>query len=307
MKYSLDLIIPTYLPDQKLDLLLERIRKQTVQPNRILLLNTIVDGREDIVDCYIEKYDVEVHPIQKKDFDHGGTRHYGAELSDADYLMFMTQDAVPTDTKLIENLMKGFEEESVTLCYARQMAGKHGDVLEKYTREFNYPDKDIIKSKKDLATMGIKAFFCSDVCAVYQREAYKEAGGFVRKTIFAEDAIMAYMMIMAGHKVRYVKDAKVLHSHNYNYIQQFQRNFDVGVCHNQFDEIFGSVQSVPEGVKLVKETSKQMIEEKKYMDLVDLFFASGFKFLGYKLGCHYDRLPKSWVLKFTSNRNYWSN
>lgn len=307
MKYSLDLIIPTFLPDQKLDLLLERIRKQTVQPERILLLNTVVDGREDIVDSYIEKYDVEVHPIQKKDFDHGGTRHYGAELSNAEYLMFMTQDAVPTDTKLIENLMKGFDEESVTLCYARQMAGKHGDVLEKYTREFNYPDRDILKSKKDLETMGIKAFFCSDVCAVYKRDAYEEAGGFVRKTIFAEDAIMAYQMIMAGHKIHYVKDAKVIHSHNYNYIQQFQRNFDVGVCHNQYDEIFGAVQSVPEGVKLVKETSKQMMEEKKYLDLVDLFFASGFKFLGYKLGYHYDRLPESWVLKFTSNRHYWNN
>lgn len=307
MKYSLDLIIPTYLPDQKLDLLLERIRKQSVQPDRILLLNTIVPGHEDCVDSYVDKYKVEIHPIDKSSFDHGGTRDYGASLSDAEFIMFMTQDAVPVDSHLITSMMQTFEDENVSLCYARQIAGKHGDVLEQYTREFNYPDKDIVKSKEDLETMGIKAFFCSDVCAIYRKSVYDALGGFVKKTIFAEDAIMGYHMIMAGNKISYAKHAKVVHSHNYNYIQQFQRNFDVGVAHRQYDEIFGSVQSVPEGVKLVIETAKQMVRDKKYLKLVDLILASGFKFLGYKLGKQYHRLPKSLVLKLTSNRHYFNS
>ncbi|SET26115.1 glycosyltransferase family 2 protein [[Clostridium] polysaccharolyticum] len=306
MNVSLDLIIPVYLPDQKLDVLLERIRKQSIQPQRILLLNTTVSGKEDIVTPYIEKYGVEVFPIAPEEYDHGATRAYGASLSDADYLMYMTQDAVPADSHLIASLLKGFEEqETISLCYARQLAGKHGDILEKYTREFNYPDKDIVKGKEDLETMGIKAFFCSDACAVYKRSVYDELGGFVKKTIFAEDAIMAYHMIMAGYHIKYVKDAKVVHSHNYTYIQQFKRNFDVGVAHSQYKEIFGTVQSVPEGVKLVKETASQMWKDKKYLELMDLFFASGFKFLGYKLGCHYKRLPESLVLKMTSFKAYW--
>lgn len=307
MNYSLDLIIPTYLPDQKLDKLLERIRKQSVQPDRILLLNTLVPGKEDCVDAYVEKYDVEVHPIQKSDFDHGGTRDYGASLSNADFIMFMTQDAIPVDSHLISSMMEKFEDESVSLCYARQIAGKHGDVLEQYTREFNYPDRDIVKSKEDLETMGIKAFFCSDVCAIYRKSVYDALGGFVKKTIFAEDAIMGYQMLMAGNKISYAKDAKVVHTHNYNYKQQFQRNFDVGVSHRQYEEIFGAVQSVPEGVKLVKETAKQMAHDRKYLQLVDLFFASGFKFLGYKLGKQYHRMPESLVLKLTSNRHYFNS
>lgn len=304
--YSLDLIIPTYLPDQKLDLLLERIRKQSIQPGRILILNTTVPGKEDIVTPYIEKYGVEVYQIPQKEYDHGGTRDYGASLSKADYIMFMTQDAVPVDRHLIEHLLKAFEEdEKISLCYARQIAGKHGDILERYTREFNYPDRDIVKGKEDLAAMGIKAFFCSDVCAVYKKSVYDALGGFVKKTIFAEDAIMAYHMIMADYKIKYSKDAKVVHSHNYTYLQQLRRNFDVGVAHSEYHAVFGAVQSVPEGVKLVKETCRQMIEEKKYLQLVDLFFASGFKFLGYKLGCHYKSLPKSLVWKLTSFKSYW--
>ncbi len=305
--YCVDLIIPTYLPDQKLDLLLERIRRQNIQPNRILLLNTTVVGKENVVTPYIEKYGVEVYQIDQKEFDHGGTRDYGARLSNADYIMFMTQDAVPVDSHLVEHLLKAFEEnEQISLCYARQIAGKHGDILEKYTREFNYPNQDIVKGKEDLATMGIKAFFCSDVCAVYKKSVYDALGGFVKKTIFAEDAIMAYYMIMAGYKIKYCNDAKVVHSHNYTYMQQLRRNFDVGVAHCEYDDVFGSVQSVPEGVKLVKQTAKQMFEEKKYLELADLFFASGFKFTGYKLGCHYKWLPKELILKLTSFKPYWN-
>lgn len=307
MSANIDLIIPTYLPDQKLDLLLERIRKQSIQPNRILLLNTTITGKEDIVDAYIEKFGVEVYQIAQKEFDHGGTRAYGASLSSADYVMFMTQDAVPVDSHLIASLLQVFDEdEKISLCYARQIAGKHGDILEKYTREFNYPDRDIVKSKEDLESMGVKAFFCSDVCAVYKKEIYDELGGFVKRTIFAEDAIMGYHMIQEGYKIKYVKDAKVVHSHNYTYMQQLRRNFDVGVAHQEYKEIFGSVQSVPEGVKLVKSTGKQMIEDHKYLELADLFFASGFKFLGYKLGCHYKQLPERMVLWLTSFKPYWN-
>lgn len=305
MTDSLDLIIPVYLPDEKLDVLLERIRKQSIQPRRILLLNTVVPGKEEVVDGYKDKYQVEVIPIEKKEFDHGGTRRYGASLSDAEFVMFMTQDAIPVDSHLIENLLKPFEDETVGLCYARQKAGKHGDILERYTRDFNYPDKDIRKTKADIETMGIKAFYCSDVCAVYRKSVYEEAGGFVQKTIFAEDMLMGYEMITRGYAIQYVKDALVVHSHNYNYRQQFQRNFDVGVAHLQYDEIFGSVQSVPEGVKLVKETAKQMCKEGKIFALADLFFASGFKFLGYQLGHHYRQLPEKLVLKLTSNVSYW--
>ena len=64
---------------------------------------------------------MEIVPIEKKDFDHGGTRNKGAALSKADYMLFMTQDAVPVDAYLIENLVRAMEEEEAATAYGRQL------------------------------------------------------------------------------------------------------------------------------------------------------------------------------------------
>ena len=48
--------------------------------------------------------------------------------------------------------------------------------------------------------MGIKAYFCSDVCAAYNRETYNKLGGFIKKTIFNEDMIYAGGLVKKGYK-----------------------------------------------------------------------------------------------------------
>ena len=49
--------------------------------------------------------------------------------------------------------------------------------------------------------MGIKAWFCSDVCAAYRKKIYDEAGGFVKKTVFNEDMLMAAEAMKLGYAV----------------------------------------------------------------------------------------------------------
>ena len=40
MEYSIDIIIPTYKPDSTFEKLISRLQKQTVRPQRILVVNT---------------------------------------------------------------------------------------------------------------------------------------------------------------------------------------------------------------------------------------------------------------------------
>ena len=63
----------------------------------------------------------EVFHIAKKDFDHGGTRQFGAEHSDADVMVFMTQDAVPADEFLVEKLVESLllKEDQCLRGYSR--------------------------------------------------------------------------------------------------------------------------------------------------------------------------------------------
>ena len=178
-------------------------------------------------------------------------------------------------------------------------------MIEHYTREFNYPAKSYVKSKKDLETMGIKTYFCSNVCAMYRKDVYEKMGGFVLHTIFNEDMIMASKVIQAGYKIAYVAEAMVIHAHKYTYRQQFTRNFDLAVSQRQYHEIFDAVKSESEGMRLVKNTMKYLFRHGKWYLVPDLIFQSGFKFLGYRFGKKYDKLPLWLVKKFSMNPSYW--
>ncbi|MCU6429181.1 glycosyltransferase family 2 protein, partial [Enterobacter sichuanensis] len=124
----------------------------------------------------------------------------------------------------------------------------------RYTRSFNYGDKSVVKSKEDLPVLGIKTFFCSNVCAAYRRELYAALGGFEKHTIFNEDMIMAGKMIKSGREIAYVAEAMVYHSHNYGNMMQFKRNFDLAVSQADHPQIFSMASSESEGMRMVKQT-----------------------------------------------------
>ena len=302
MAERIEVIIPVYRPGQEFRQLILRLKKQTRIPDRIHVINT---RSEEFPARFCMEQGLKVTQIEKAEFDHGGTRDMGFRQSDADVVIFMTQDALPADQHLIEQLAAPFEREDVGAVYARQLPRKDCRLIERYTRSFNYPEKSRLKGKADIPVLGIKTFFCSDVCAAYSRRAYEETGGFEKRTIFNEDMILAGHMIEAGYKIAYAAGARVIHSHNYTGMQQFHRNFDMAVSQAQHPEVFAGIPSESEGIRLVKNTAKYLLREGKGWLLPELIWQSGWKYLGYRLGRSYERLPGWLVKKCTMSPDYW--
>ena len=92
-----DVIIPAYRPGEEFEKLLERLSAQKYPINKILVMNT---EKKFWKETWEQEYPlVEVRHLTKEEFDHGGTRRQAAELSDAEILVFMTQDAMPAASK----------------------------------------------------------------------------------------------------------------------------------------------------------------------------------------------------------------
>ena len=309
MGSSVDVVIPIYKAGNDFASMLEKLYKQSKRPEHIYLLQTIEKKDEklfDIKKCSKELADIiSVHPIKKADFDHGATRAYGALMAESDYVLFMTQDAVCYNEYVIENLLKAFDDRKVGIAYARQLAREDADEIERMTRETNYPSESVVKTKKDEKRLGIKTYFCSDVCAMYRIDVYKKLGGFVKKTIFNEDMIMAYKEMQAGFSVAYCADAKVIHSHYYTCKQQFVRSFDLGVSQRQYHEIFDKISSEKEGAGYAKKVIMYLMKKGKFIKTIYFMMQCGFRLIGYKLGKNYDKLPRKMVLACTMNREYW--
>ena len=300
---EVDVLIPVYRPDGKLTELLKRLKMQNYPIHRVILMNTEEKHFPTELTGIWDR--VEVYHLAKEEFDHGGTRDRGVRMSTADLVLCMTQDAMPADETLIEELVKPFNDPEVWAAYARQLPNEDCREVEKYTRSFNYPEQSMVKTKEDLDRLGIKTFFCSNVCAAWRREKYLELGGFVKHTIFNEDMILAGTMIKQGGKIAYCAKAKVIHSHNYSAFQQFHRNFDLAVSQTMYPEVFGGIRSESEGIKLVKKSLSYCIKIGKPWLMIQVVTQSAGKLLGYKMGQRYRSLPMWLILRCTMSPSFW--
>lgn len=308
-----DIVIMTYKPTYKFVLLIDSLLKQNYNINKIYIINTdenelfsnLSESEKNKCQVLLNNSKICLININKDDFDHGASRNIVINYSNAEYIVFFTNDVVPYDKHLIERLVYGIDKDnSIKASYARQIPYKDASLKEKLIREFNYPDYSIIKSLETNNIYGIKNYFMSNVCAIYDMEYFKKNNGFIENIILNEDTYYAYNVINNGYKVYYNSDAKVYHSHNYNYIKQFKRYFDIGVSHNQDSIILKNVAPSKEGFKLFKYVLYNMFIKFKIISIIDFIIDTIFRFSGYVLGKNYKILSNNMCLKFTMNKNY---
>jgi rhamnosyltransferase len=70
--------------------------------------------------------------------------------------------------------------------------------------------------------------------------------------------------------------------------------------------VFAGVASESEGIRLVKKTAAHCVRIGKPWLIFSLVFSSGCKYIGYKLGRNYQRLPKAVVRACTMSPAYWA-
>ncbi len=300
---TVDVLIPVFRPGKQLGQLLERLYAQSCPIRKIILMNT---EKKYFPEGLEQRYkNLEIHHLTKEEFDHGGTRDAGIRMSEADIVVCMTQDALPENTSLLSVLLEAFADPKVGAAYARQLPKKDCSEVERYTRRFNYPEESRVKSEEDISELGIKTFFCSNVCAAWRRDTYLRLGGFEKKTIFNEDMIYAGRLIQKGGKIAYCADAKVIHSHNYSAVQQFRRYFDLAVSQMMHPEVFGGVRSESEGMRLVMKSIRHCMKIGRPWLIFTVITQNAGKLLGYRLGRQYQKLPQKMILLCTMNRSFW--
>ena len=297
------LIIPTLNASAWLDELLPAIARQTLKPDVVLCVDS---SSEDDTRDRFERAGSAIRTIGRSDFDHGGTRQQALDtLSDIDLVIFMTQDALPSDEQAFANLIEPFKDPRVGMVYGRQLPRRAATLIEAHARLFNYPSQSHVDDRSSLRERGIKATFCSNSFAAYRVSALKAAGGFPNGCIFGEDAIAATSMILAGWTKCYASDAKVYHSHAYSFAQDFRRNFDVGVMHAQHASLWlQEAMPASEGFRFVK-SELMYLARRDPRYIPSSLIRTALKLLGYSLGANYRRLPKAIIRSLSMNKNFW--
>lgn len=297
------MIIPTYNAENYLVKLLDSNKNQSVQEFELIIIDS--SSKDKTVDI-AKQYTDNVIVIAQSEFDHGGTRAKAAQIAKGEILVFLTQDALPYDENTIENIINVFKDEKVGASYGRQLSYEDTNLFGKHLREFNYPDNTIVRTKDDIKKYGIKTAQLSNSFAAYRKSVLMETGNFKDGLILGEDVYTGAKMILAGYCLVYTANAKVYHSHSYTVWEEFKRYFDIGVfhkCESWILESFGKAEG--EGMKYIKSEVRYLIKHGAWYLLLEWFMRNGMKYMGYKLGQKYEKLPMWMIKKFSMHYRWW--
>lgn len=299
------LIIPTLNGGELFKNLLTSISNQSYQPCRKIIIDSTSKDQTVVL---ARKAGFDVVSISLNSFNHGLTRQQGVEMAeDADIIIFLTQDAVLADSEALSQLIASFSiAPDIGAVYGKQLPHTNATPLEAHARLFNYPVVSRIKSIEDAPKLGIKTAFISNSFAAYRRSALMEVGGFPANTILGEDTYVAAKMILSGLKIAYCAEARVYHSHNYSFIQEFKRYFDIGVFQAReswIREKFGQAEG--EGVRYIVSEMKYLWRHNYISFFPSFCVRTLLKYMGYKLGLLESKIPISAKRRISMHNRYW--
>jgi rhamnosyltransferase len=297
------LIVPTLNAGSLWESWLKAFSQQTRKPDCPLVIDS---SSSDNTVALARSQGFGVRVIPKSEFNHGGTRQLGVKiLADMDIIVFLTQDALLANADAIERLVAAFEDKQVGAVYGRQLPHLNAGSIAAHARLFNYPAESQLRRLEDRKRYGIKTAFISNSFAAYRRDALMQAGGFPVDTIMNEDTFVAGKMLVSGWKIAYCADAQVHHSHDYSFMDEFKRYFDIGVFHAQtvwLQETFGGVSG--EGLRFVISELRYLIEHAPWL-MPSAIVRTGLKWLGFKLGTLYKEMPKALRSCLSLHKTYW--
>lgn len=303
MNPTISILIPTLQAGKYLESLICNLQDQSIKPLEII----IIDSKStDDTQLIARKCGCLVKVIDRAQFNHGRTRNLAAQFANGELYLFMTQDAIPQDKDFVKKLIQPIVEYRAVASSARQVPKEKSSPLEVFARKFNYPSYSFVREERDIARLGIKAYFFSNVSSCIRRDKFWEVGGFPNNVIMNEDMYLCAKLLHNGYKVAYVSEAVVVHSHDLNLVELFKRYFDIGVFYSDANSLLIGSKVDGEGITFVSGLLKYLIRNRKWSWLPRGLSEQLIKYIAFKLGSKQKIIPNQFRYRFSMNKEYWN-
>ena len=236
-RVDITIFIPTYFAEDTLAHLLRKIFKQKIDKTfEVLIYDTSsTDKTPKIIERFAKRHaNLRHKTILKKDFQHGRVRQQAAEDAKGEFVVYLTQDAIPAHNRWLYELLKPFEinEKSVGVTGKQDPRPKTFPLLKREIRgvfsglgpdngtTIYYKD-DFIKKQSQYDHVA----FYSDVNSACRRNFVLHTIPY-RELDYAEDQAFGRDVIEAGYMKAYASRGNVVHSNEFKIREYKNRMFD---------------------------------------------------------------------------------
>ncbi len=222
---TVSVVIPTFNGGHELPPLLDLLRRQEDIAHVELVI--VDSGSKDNTVELCKNAGAKVIEITQAEFSHSYARMLGAEHASGEYLLFMTQDALPDGTNWLVRMMQPVLHDGAAAVSCFELPKPDCDLISLVTvwtwRAIMSGGVDrLTKLPQDTSYDSLRrnAQLSDNACLVAKR-TYMELGG--HRGAYAEDLDLGIRLLQAGKQLALLSTVGVVHSHNREALYYFKR------------------------------------------------------------------------------------
>jgi rhamnosyltransferase len=247
------------------------------------------DGTLDV----LRRFPLRLRQIPPDSFHHARTRNLAASFAKGEFLVFVSQDAIPASPGWLRALVANFENPTVGAVYGRQIPKPSSSVERRNALNTLYGTKRIVKDPAARNNIGFLFYHFSNANSALRRTVW-QAAQFPENLKVFEDLGIAKRILDAGWKIVYEPEAPVFHSHLHSTAGLFRRYFDIGYTLRRLEiwEAPGTKTSMfRTAANVLKNNLDRMRTSDDIKSLSRGIAQDMVKSIGLLLGLHESRLP----------------
>lgn len=227
---TVTIAILSFNGEEFMDELLTAVTAQNSPLEKEILV--IDSGSTDRTVEIVKKHtDVRLHEISNTEFGHGKTRNLAVSLARGDFVVFLTQDAVPSHLGWLDSMIEPFGiNEKVAAVFGKQIPRPHCFVtlkreVDQVFKSFGDDGSIALQRKNKLTNqLSITNNYFSDVNSAVRKSTLEKIP--FQDVDYAEDQALGIDLLEAGYFKAYTPLGSVFHSHDYPLRKYSKRKFD---------------------------------------------------------------------------------
>jgi GT2 family glycosyltransferase len=232
LNVPISVVIPTRNAGPDFVHVLNMIKRQKgIKPAEVILVDSSSD--DDTVRI-ARHYGARIFSIDPADFGHGRTRNFGARQAGGEYIIFLSQDAIPAGDLCFRDMILGMQEDqALAAVSARQIPRSDADlyacweIWNHYEKFMQYSgDRVLSVSKGSFDSLGPadkrRTAQIDNVFSCIRRSVFLET--LFSDIPYAEDLDLGLRLLRKGYKLAFLSSIAAIHSHNRDAMYYFRRS-----------------------------------------------------------------------------------